>query len=95
MPGYDGTGPKGEGPFTGRGEGYCAVKLPDEPGQPAVGYAGRQGYPVGPGAPPGLPARPWLYGPRPLPAAVWRTRPFWRRRGRGGRRGPWIRGAIR
>lgn len=43
MPGFDGTGPRGEGPMSGRGEGYCAVKLPDEPGQPAYGYAGLQG----------------------------------------------------
>lgn len=25
MPGYDGTGPRGMGPMTGRGLGYCAV----------------------------------------------------------------------
>lgn len=29
MPGFDGTGPRGEGPMTGRGEGECAVVLPD------------------------------------------------------------------
>ena len=23
MPGFDGTGPKGQGPMTGRGQGYC------------------------------------------------------------------------
>jgi len=28
MPGFDGTGPLGKGPFTGRGEGYCV--LPDD-----------------------------------------------------------------
>lgn len=27
MPGFDGTGPKGQGPFTGRGMGYCVIKL--------------------------------------------------------------------
>jgi hypothetical protein len=32
MPGGDGTGPMGFGPFTGRGAGYCA-------GFPAPGYA--------------------------------------------------------
>lgn len=29
MPGFDGTGPLGEGSFTGRGEGFCAMKLSD------------------------------------------------------------------
>lgn len=29
MPGFDGTGPLGRGPLTGRGRGYCVVKLPD------------------------------------------------------------------
>lgn len=88
MPRFDGTGPKGEGPLTGRGEGYCAVKLPDEPGEPAVGYAGREGHPVaGPGASPRLPARPPLYGCRRWPAPVWRRPAFWRRRGRGGSQG--------
>lgn len=44
MPGRDGTGPRGQGMFTGRGEGYCALRLP-EPGsdEPAVGYAGIEG----------------------------------------------------
>lgn len=27
MPGFDGTGPRGQGPFTGRGMGYCVIKL--------------------------------------------------------------------
>ncbi len=27
MPGYDGTGPHGEGPLTGGGMGYCVVPL--------------------------------------------------------------------
>jgi len=29
MPGLDGTGPKGRGPMTGAGEGYCIVVLGD------------------------------------------------------------------
>jgi hypothetical protein len=47
MPRFDGTGPRGEGMFTGRGEGYCSLRLP-EPGsrEPAVGYAGIQGRSV-------------------------------------------------
>jgi hypothetical protein len=28
MPRFDGTGPRGMGPMTGRGMGYCAVPLP-------------------------------------------------------------------
>jgi hypothetical protein len=51
MPGLDGTGPQGQGPMTGRGEGYCAVRLPEEPGQSAYGYAGLQGTPVQMGIP--------------------------------------------
>ena len=30
MPGFDGTGPLGLGPMTGRGMGFCVVRLPDE-----------------------------------------------------------------
>ena len=29
MPGYDGTGPLGKGPFTGRRMGFCVMKLPE------------------------------------------------------------------
>jgi hypothetical protein len=47
MPAYDGTGPKGKGPLTGRGEGYCAIRLPNpRSGQVPYGYAGRTGVPV-------------------------------------------------
>ena len=28
MPGFDGTGPRGIGPMTGGGRGFCAVPLP-------------------------------------------------------------------
>jgi len=51
MPGFDGTGPQGQGSLTGRGEGYCAVRLSDEVGQPACGYAGPQGTPAQMGPP--------------------------------------------
>ena len=27
MPGFDGTGPRGTGPMTGRGRGYCVIPL--------------------------------------------------------------------
>jgi len=29
MPGFDGTGPFGQGPMTGRGMGYCVLKISD------------------------------------------------------------------
>ena len=83
MPGFDGTGPRGQGPLTGRGEGYCAVRIPDF-GQVPYGYAGLQGTPVR-----GARFARW---PRP---ATWLGRAFGRGRGRGvgrggrGRRGRW------
>jgi hypothetical protein len=47
MPAFDGTGPQGQGPMSGRGEGYCAVRLPNPgSGQVPYGYAGRAGVPV-------------------------------------------------
>jgi hypothetical protein len=46
MPRYDGTGPKGRGPMTGRGGGYCLLKLPGSLDEPLSGFAGRSGYPV-------------------------------------------------
>jgi hypothetical protein len=75
MPGFDGTGPRGQGPMTGRGEGYCALALP-EPGRAPYGYAGLQGNPVRPGPAvvrPPLGARfaRWL---RPGPVPVWGRR---------------------
>ena len=49
MPGFNGTGPRSEGPMTGRGEGYCAIELP-EPGEVPQGYAGLQATPARLGA---------------------------------------------
>jgi len=46
MPRYDGTGPQGQGPLSGRGEGYCAVRIP-ETGDGAYGVAGQNAGPVG------------------------------------------------
>ncbi len=46
MPGYDGTGPKGLGPMTGRGGGYCLIKIPRTPGESQTGFAGLSGKPV-------------------------------------------------
>lgn len=44
MPGFNGTGPRGQGPMTGRGMGYCAMpvlpyvnpNLPMSPYMPAI-----------------------------------------------------------
>ncbi|HHW43416.1 MAG TPA: DUF5320 domain-containing protein [Desulfotomaculum sp.] len=38
MPGFNGTGPRGGGPMTGHGQGYCIVPL--TPGNPQPGTAG-------------------------------------------------------
>jgi hypothetical protein len=46
MPGFDGTGPQGRGPMTGRGMGFCVLK--ESKGEPGSkeGFAGIQGVPV-------------------------------------------------
>ena len=85
MPRFDGTGPAGQGPMTGRGEGHCAIVLP-EGGQTPYGYAGLQGEPVGLGTPTprsALGARfvRWLH------PGIWLKRAFGRGRGRGAGRG--------
>jgi hypothetical protein len=47
MPGFDGTGPLGQGPMTGRGQGFCVLTNSKEnPGQ-VKGIAGLQGMPIG------------------------------------------------
>lgn len=47
MPGFDGTGPVGLGPFSGRGRGYCMLRLPDAGvSEVASGFAGYTGNPV-------------------------------------------------
>jgi len=38
MPRFDGTGPRGMGPMTGRGMGYCAVPLSRSRGAQPSGY---------------------------------------------------------
>jgi len=47
MPGYDGTGPLGQGPMTGRGQGYCALTVSEEDPGEVKGFAGLQSVPVG------------------------------------------------
>jgi len=47
MPGFDGTGPSGQGPMTGRGQGFCVLTSSEEnPGQ-VKGLLGIDGKPVG------------------------------------------------
>jgi len=47
MPSFDGTGPLGQGPMTGRGQGFCVLTNSKEnPGQ-VKGIAGLQSVPVG------------------------------------------------
>ena len=75
MPRFDGTGPQGQGPMTGRAQGYCALQVPDS-GQPSYGYAGIQGAPVRLD-----PSNAW-----PM-AGVGTGRGFLRGRGRGAGRG--------
>jgi len=41
MPGFDGTGPMGQGAMTGGGRGYCAVDLNSVGGRP---FGGRGSY---------------------------------------------------
>jgi hypothetical protein len=93
MPRFDGTGPQGQGPMTGRGEGYCAVKLPDS-GESAYGYAGAQGTPIQPGTPvarPTLGARfaRWMRPALRLGRGLGRGRGRGAGRGRGRRFGRW------
>jgi hypothetical protein len=95
MPRFDGTGPRGVGPMTGRGEGYCAVVLPSPgSGTEPYGYAGLGGRPVQlssrgspegtayPSRMPSIPTSPlWsFFGTR----LGWRS--GWRRGWHGGRR---------
>ena len=51
MPGFDGTGPRGMGPMTGGGRGFCAAPLP--PKWPV--YRGKAAY-----HPYGLPFAPQM-----------------------------------
>ncbi|MDD2315841.1 MAG: DUF5320 domain-containing protein [Desulfobacterales bacterium] len=46
MPKFDGTGPFGTGPMTGKGDGHCVLKMPQNPDEPQTGFAGLAGKPV-------------------------------------------------
>ena len=46
MPGFDGTGPLGQGPMTGLCRGFCALRVSDENPGKLKGFVGLQGVPV-------------------------------------------------
>jgi len=93
MPGFDGTGPRGQGPIhrtlrvTGRGEGHCVLVLPSPgTGEATYGYAGLPGTPMRLDAPATLNAGAARFArwPRPM---MWPGRIFGNGRGRGAGRG--------
>ena len=43
MPRYDGTGPRGQGPMTGRGMGFCIMRVNEDGLSDPKGFAGIQG----------------------------------------------------
>ena len=45
MPGFDGTGPLGQGPMAGRGQGFCVLTSSKENSGQVKGLAGLQGTP--------------------------------------------------
>ena len=47
MPRFDGTGPKGLGPMSGGGRGFCVLKMSQRSEEPVTGFAGEAGWPVG------------------------------------------------
>lgn len=47
MPSFDGTGPQGKGPMTGKGLGYCVLRESGEKSGRMEGWAGIDGVPVG------------------------------------------------
>jgi hypothetical protein len=78
MPRFDGTGPRGTGPLTGRGMGYCAIPFS---GAPVTGYT--------PPSYRSVPVQRYRY---PYPRfffGVRRGRGMGIRGGRGHRRGRW------
>ncbi len=46
MPGFDGTGPLGKGPMTGRCRGFCVLKTSEQKPAGVEGFAGINGKPV-------------------------------------------------
>jgi len=47
MPGFDGTGPAGQGPLTGRGMGYCVMPLGENTNNPYFMPYVNMGRPAG------------------------------------------------
>jgi len=47
MPGFDGTGPLGQGPMSGRGLGFCVLTTSEENIGQVNGFAGIDGMPIG------------------------------------------------
>jgi len=47
MPGFDGTGPLGQGPMTGRGLGFCVLATSEENPNEIQGFVGIGGKPIG------------------------------------------------
>ncbi len=77
MPGFDGTGPLGLGPMTGRGMGFCVLPMA---GRPAPNAPGLYPRPVAAGRHGGAYAWPWGW---PYGGGIGRVGCF----GRGPRRG--------
>jgi hypothetical protein len=46
MPGFDGTGPLGQGPMTGRAQGFCVLTNSKEKSGQIAGVIGIQGRPI-------------------------------------------------
>ena len=46
MPDCDGTGPRGQGPLTGRGMGFCVLKIDPENPERVTGFAGLHNKPI-------------------------------------------------
>ena len=76
MPGFDGTGPRGEGSMTGGGRGYCV--LPYTGDAPSKEFLSRRPTNSSFGAP-----RPFSYGRLRLGLGLRRGGGFGRRGGRG------------
>ncbi len=46
MPGFDGTGPSGQGPMSGQGRGFCVLRSSEKSPHQLQGFAGLRGVPV-------------------------------------------------
>ena len=46
MPKFDGTGPRGQGPMTGKAGGFCLLSIPDSNDEPQNGFVGLAGNPL-------------------------------------------------